>query len=506
MGFTVTSAFKWWVRDHPGRLALDYDGEEVTYAELYAWAARVAANLVESGVKPGDRVSAFGINSLEYAVLILGVMLAGGITAPLSFRSSVRELKRGLGTLQPALLFCDEERAAFAREAIGNDATPKLRSLSEIRPLRNAPAPRTDQLHDPQPDEPLFIIGTSGSTGDPKGVIYSHRSTMAYAAEFAIMQPRCGNGGSILSTGPYSSASGTLLLMQFLATGATTYAQSRFTPERALQLLQEKKITTFLASVIFFERIAALPEFEHADLSTIAFAQISGARVNPALLARYRERGVVLRQAYGSTEAGGAWAARDATAVSQPEKSGPGAMFTEFAIKAENGGFAPAGVAGEILIRSAGLATGYWNSEAATREAFRDGWLHTGDLGVLDERGNLTFIDRLKDIIISGGLNISAMEVESVIAEVAGVKEVVVLPAKDAQFGETPLAVVHGDPDRISIPAIVEYCNAHLSNYKVPRYVAVESEPLPRLASGKISKIPLREKYKDAHTFLTKVR
>jgi fatty-acyl-CoA synthase len=504
LAFTITSAFRWWVRECPDRLALDFDGEEITYAELYAWASRVADHLRACGIAPGERVSAYGTNCLEYAVLILGTMLAGAISAPVSFRSSVRELKRFLDTVQPSLLFTDEERFAAARDAVGETGTPKLRRLPEIRPLRQGSTP--GPAHDPQPDEPLFIIGTSGSTGDPKGVIYSHRSTMTYAAEFAMMEPRCGNGGSLLSTGPYSSASGTLLLMQFLSTGATIYAQSRFTPERALALLQEKKITTFLASVIFFERIAALPEFERADLSTIAFAQISGARVNPALLTRYRERGVVLRQAYGSTEAGGAWAARDDTAVPEPEKSGPGAMFTEFAIRGEHGGFAPAGVPGEILVRSAGLSPGYWNNEAADREAFRDGWLHTGDLGVLDGRGNLTFIDRIKDIIISGGLNISAMEVESVIAEVDGVREVVVLPAKDAQFGETPLAIVHGDPAKISIPAIIEHCNAHLSNYKVPRYVALESEPLPRLASGKISKMPIREKYRDAHTFLSKVR
>jgi fatty-acyl-CoA synthase len=505
VAFTVTNAFKWWVREHPERLAIDYDGEQVSYSQLHDWAARVALNLIANGLKPGDRVSAIAPNCLEYAVLIVATMLAGGISAPVSFRSSVRELHRILGTLQPAVLFSGEEQGATAHQAIGETDLP-LRSLKEIRALREAPPADSAKLHTPRSDEALFIIGTSGSTGDPKGVIYSQCSTMTYAAEFALMQPRCGNGGSILATGPYSSASGTLLLLQFLSTGSSIYAQSRFTAERSLHLLQRHKITTFLASVIFFERIAALPEFETADLSSIVFAQISGARVNPALLARYRERGVVLRQAYGSTEAGGAWAARDETAVTQPEKSGPGAMFTEFAIKGAEGGFAPAGTPGEILVRSAGLSTGYWNNEAATKEAYRDGWLHTGDLGVLDERGNLTFIDRLKDIIISGGLNVSAMEVESVIAEVDGVKEVVVLPAQDEQFGETPLAVVHGEVDRVSIPAIIAHCNEHLSSYKVPRYVAIEAEPLPRLASGKISKIPLRERYKDAASFLPKVR
>jgi fatty-acyl-CoA synthase len=505
VAFTITSAFRWWVWEHPGRLALDYDGEEITYAALFDWAFRIAAHLREAGVRPGDRVSAYAANSVEYAVLLLGNMLCGGISAPVSFRSSVRELQQALGVLEPVLLFTDEERASTARDAVCQASVPALRSLKDIRTLRAAPA-GTFEVHDPRSDEPLFIIGTSGSTGTPKGVIYSHGSTMTYAAEFAIMEPRCGNGGSVLVTGPFSSASGTLLLMQFLATGATIYAQSRFTPERSLQLLHEKKITTFLASVIFFERIAALPEFEHADLSSIAFAQISGARVNPELLARYRERGVILRQAYGCTEAGGAWAARGDIAVMQPEKCGPGAMFSQFAIQAEDGSRAPPGTPGEILVRSAGLAVGYWNNEAATRSAFQEGWLHTGDLGVMDEGGNLTFIDRLKDIIISGGLNISAMEVEAVIAEVPGVTEVVVIPAQDPQFGETPMAVVYGDPDRFTIPAIIAHCNQHLSNYKVPRYIVIETEPLPRLASGKIAKRLVREKYRDAAATLPRVR
>lgn len=505
MGFTVTSAFLWWVREHPARIALDFDGEELSYADLHAWSSRVAAALVADGIGPGDRVAICAANTLDYAVLIVAIMLAGGIHAPLSFRSSARELRTSLAMATPALLFTDAARAPAAREALGEAEADRLRPLDGIRPLRGAAAPDPALLHRPDPDEPVFIIGTSGSTGTPKGVVYTHRSIMTYAAEFAIMEPRTGNGGSILAAGPYSSTSGTLLLMQFLSVGNTIHTQSRFTPETALRLLQDKKITTFLASTIFFERIAALPAFADADLSTIAFAQISGARVNPAILKAYREKGVALRPAYGCTEAGGAWAARDDTAFTEPEKCGPGAMFTEFAIRGADGGFAPPGTAGEILIRSACLSQGYWNNPRATAEAFRDGWLHTGDKGVLDARGNLTFIDRIKDIIISGGLNISAMEVESVIAEVPGVEEVVVLSARDDQFGETPLAVAHGDP-ALTAEAIVAHCNAHLADYKVPRYVAIEPEPLPRMASGKISKLILREKYKDAPAFLPKVR
>jgi fatty-acyl-CoA synthase len=504
MAFTVSRALKWWAWDKPDRVAIEYDGEPLTYAELYAWGLRVAAYLAEQGIGPGDRVSTVAENSLDYAVLIVGIMLAGAVNAPVSFRSSARELRNSLDILTPTLLFCDRDREQCANEALRPAEAHKLRSLNLIRPLRDAPEPRA--AYEATPHDPLFIIGTSGSTGTPKGVIYSHGSTMVYAAEFAIMEPATGNGGSILAAGPYSSSSGTLLLMQFLSVGATVIAQSKFSPERALRLLQEKKITTFLAAVVFWERIAALPEFETADLSTIKFAQISGARVNTRLLERYREKGLVLRQAYGCSEAGGAWAARDETAVSAPEKAGPGALFTEFAVMRPDGSFALPNEAGEILIRGPSLSPGYWRNEEETARAFRDGWLHTGDRGALDQRGNVTFVDRIKDIIISGGLNISAMELEAAIAEIEGVEEVAVLAAKDDEFGETPLAVIHGDLQRLDKTAIVQHCRAALASYKVPRYIALEPEPLPRLPSGKISKVLLREKYREAPAFLERVR
>jgi fatty-acyl-CoA synthase len=181
-------------------------------------------------------------------------------------------------------------------------------------------------------------------------------------------------------------------------------------------------------------------------------------------------------------------------------------MFTDFAIRTEEGGRAPAGVPGEILIRSAAMSAGYWNRPEATQAVIRDGWLHTGDLGVMDADGNMTFIDRIKDIVISGGLNVSARELEGIIAEVRGVEEVAVIAADDAEFGETPLAVVYGDSRILTNSLIVEHCLEQLARYKVPRYVVIEPEPLPRLPSGKISKTALRGKYKAASSFLQKVR
>ncbi|NLR72987.1 long-chain fatty acid--CoA ligase [Novosphingobium sp. ERN07] len=504
MGFTVSRALKWWAWEKPDRVALNYEGEPVTYAGLYDWGRKVADWLRTEGVAPGDRVMMVAENSLEYAVLLVGTMLAGAIAAPVTFRSSEREVQRALALLEPRLLVADCGHMELCRAALGKGANAVLRAIESVRGLRDGPDPSA--AHVPAPEDALFIIGTSGSTGQPKGVVYTQGTTMAYAAEFAIMEPATGNGGSVLAAGPYSSSSGTLLLFQFLSVGATIFAENRFTPERALELLSRNRITAFLASTIFFERLAALPEFEAADLSALAFAQIGGARVGPALTAKFKAKGVVLRQAYGCTEAGGAWAARDETALTDATKCGPGGLFSEYAVIRPDGTIADAGEPGEILIRSAAMAAGYWKDAEQTAATFREGWLHTGDRGMLDTRGNLTFIDRIKDIIKSGGLNVSAMEVENTIAEIDGVVEVVVLAAADAEFGETPLAVVHGDIARIEPREVVAHCRRELASYKVPRYVVLEAEALPRLPSGKIDKNALRARFKDATATMERIR
>ena len=504
MAFTIASALRWWSRECPNQLALSVDDEPCTLGELHDWSGRVARRLLDLGVKPGDRVCAVAPNSMDYAVLAFGLMRTGAIAAPLSFRSTASEIHESLQDLTPVLVFADDERAATVAEALGGTAGQQLRRIGEIRELRQgAPVTLDDE---PDADAAVFIIGTSGSTARPKGVVYTQRMIMTYASEFAIMEPRCARGSRILSLGPFSSASGYLLLMQFIAMGVTIYIESQFKPERALQLLVEKKITNLQGAPIFFERIAALPGFAAADLSNLYWTQVGGATVSPGLLRTWLDKGVTLRQLYGSTEAGGGWGARDDTAISEPQKCGRGGIFTEYAIRGEDGGFAPPGVAGEILVRSPCMTVGYWNNPEATREAMGDGWLRTGDIGVIDENGNVTFVDRLKDIIISGGLNISAAEVERVISDVEGVEEVAVIAAPDPKFGETPLAIVHGDASRLSEEAIVAHCNLRLANYKVPRYVYIDPEPLPRLPSGKISKPILRQRHRDAPTRLARVR
>ncbi len=257
---------------------------------------------------------------------------------------------------------------------------------------------------------------------------------------------------------------------------------------------------------LIFDAISRSPEFEKADLSSLRTAIVGGAAVAPALLKRWADKGVALRQIYGMTEAGGvATATLVAEAFDHPDSCGSGSIFTEIKVVRDDGTEADPGEEGEILLRGPGVTPGYWNDPESTSLALRDGWLHSGDLGTRDEEGRVKFVDRLKDLIITGGINISPVEIERVIGEIPGVQEVAVIAASDDRFGETPAAIVTVE-NGVDEATIIEHCDRLMTDYKVPRYVVIRDEPLPRLPSGKLSKTAIRSEYKDVADRYDKVR
>jgi fatty-acyl-CoA synthase len=411
-----------------------------------------------------------------------------------------------LGRCESKLIFYDVPRKAAAEELATLVPGLRAKPLTEVNPLRGRAAAQARPSLAITPDTPIAIIPTSGSTARPKGVVLSHRTMLSYILEFSLAEPRAIEGARLFLFAPLSTSAGYVLLTQFLAYGGTLFVDEAFDAERALKRITEDKITAIMGAPVFLERIAACKGFAEADLSHVRLASVGGARVSRQLLEAWLAKGVILRQIYGQTEAGGQSTINTPeSAVSHPEKCGRGMPFTHLATIDSAGRFCSPGTPGEILIKGPGIMVGYWKDPEATARTIVDGWLHTGDLGVIDADGLLTMLDRIKDIIISGGLNISAAELERVIGEFPGIEEVAAIAAKDERFGETPLAVVYG-AGRIDIPGLIAHCGKHLSDYKVPRYVAVEREPLPRLATGKISKPALRVKFAEAHLRLRRVR
>jgi fatty-acyl-CoA synthase len=338
-------------------------------------------------------------------------------------------------------------------------------------------------------------------------VVFTHGMIAGVMYDFHLGEGVEPNGLRQIMVLPLFGAPGLIWgICRVILHGGTLLLQPGFDPRRALEVLTTKRVTTLIAVPLIVQQIAAEPGFADAELSSISTAHVGGAPVPVDLLKMWHAKGVVLRQLYGQTEIGGtATVMPREEALQHPEKCGWGSVFTKIRVVDTNDEDVPAGVEGEILLRGPGMTPGYWRNEEATKAALRGGWLHTGDIGVLDERGYLTFVDRQKDMIISGGINIAPLEIEMVLQEMSGVAEVAVFGVADPKFGETPAALIYATSE-VSVDDVVRWCNERLAAYKVPRYVVSVADPLPRLASGKIAKRELRDTYANIPETHPKVR
>ncbi|MGW5383117.1 class I adenylate-forming enzyme family protein [Nocardia sp. NPDC003963] len=507
MAGTVVDSLLWWSRIAPDSAAIVFEEERVTYAELNSWADAVAADLLSRGVGPGDRVGIVGANSLSWCAAALGALKVGAIAAPFGHRLVPAELAALVEDAAPAVVYTDAELRPRLEAVLAQGYRFGLAVLEHaVAPLRGrraAPVP----ARDPDLSEPTMIVFTSGTTGRSKGVVFDHANLAAVAYEWSLIESVRPGGFRPLAALPLWTCAGMVWsIARTMLHGGTMYLLARLDAESALRTLVEHRVTTLNGPPILFERIADAEGFAAADLSHITTAHVGGAPVPLPLLHAWARQGVCLRQIYGQTEIGGTATANppDFAAVS-PEKCGWGGIFTRIRVVDIEGVDCPPGQPGEILLRGPGMTRGYWRNDEATAATIVDGWIRTGDLGVLDENGCLTYVDRIKDMIISGGLNISPAEIERTILGLSGIEEVAVIGVRDPRFGETPAAIVYGDGSR-GAGDVVAHCNARLADYKVPRYIVVRDEPLPRMSSGKIAKRELRAMYSDIERRYEKVR
>ncbi|WP_226365397.1 class I adenylate-forming enzyme family protein [Pseudonocardia sp. ICBG162] len=504
MATSIASALHWWARRKPDQHAVVVADDAATYRELQDWSGRIARTLVDRGVEPGDRVGLMGVNSVEWVAAAWGVIKAGAVLVPLNSRLVAGELQKVLGDSGAEVVLAAEPHEETLRQ-VGELGHRHTRfGFEEIRGLRAGE--REDFRIDRGPSDTVAILFTSGSTGLSKGVICTNRTLLDIVFENTLTDPGMRPGARTLLLLPLAFTPGLVYgLVMTGVLGGTLVAEREMNPSRAVQLIEKHRITVMFGVPLIFQALASAPEFAGADLSSLDCAIVGGAAVPVPLLEAYSAKDVVLRQIYGMTEVGGvATATWPEEAGDHPDKCGSGSIFTDIKVVRPDGTECEPGENGEILMRGPGVTPGYWNDPDNTARALRDGWLHGGDLGQRDEQGRLTFVDRLKDLIITGGINVSPFELEAVIAAIPGVKEVSVIAAKDERFGETPAAIVWGEG--LDEATIIAECNRKMADYKVPRYVVVRDEPLPRLPSGKIAKPTVRTEYADIHSTHEKVR
>jgi fatty-acyl-CoA synthase len=495
----VTDGLAYWARAAPERPAIVFDGTDtVDYRTLDRWTDAAAHFHAAAGVAPGDRVGIIGDNALEWVVAGLGALRLGAIVVPLNNRFTPDELRYLVDDAEPALVLTDEAHRERIAAALDGTAVG-LRGLGEFTALRDTDPPRVPRP-DAGPDDVTQIVYTSGTSSRPKGVIFTHRSTFNLIADFAFAEPAIRPGARMIYLLSMSGAPG--LLWHFvhpLTRGVSMYYEKGFDAATALERLAEARITVMCGVPVLFEQVAAQPGFADADLSALDLVTIAGARASVSTIRAWLDKGVLLRQAYGMTELGGISTLNPPEqAVDRPASIGRGTVFTRHRVVRPDGSDCDPEEPGEIIVAGPGVTPGYWRNEKAYAEAVRDGWFHSGDVGVMDADGYIRIVDRLKDIIITGGYNVAPSEIEAVVVEMPGVVEVCVVSADDPKFGETPAAVVYA-PGGLQPEAVTAYCKERLAGYKVPRRVLVQDTPLVRMASGKIA----RRQIRDAHPELS---
>jgi fatty-acyl-CoA synthase len=297
---------------------------------------------------------------------------------------------------------------------------------------------------------------------------------------------------------PLAFTGGLALGFVTLWSGATMVLEPAFDPTRALHLIQHERITVFMAVPTLFQVMAQHPSFASTDISSIRCASSGGATVPVSLMRIYLDRGIAMTQTYSLTEVSASGITLPYhQALERVGSCGVPAMHSEARIVDADGNEVPPGTVGEIAIKGPEVMIGYWRNPEATAATLRDGWCHTGDLGTMDTDGYFYVVDRAKDMLISGGLNVYPAEIERQLSGVPGIVEVAVIGVPDERWGETPAVVAVTDGTPIDGSTVLDRCAGVLADFKLPRYLVVRDEPLPRNMSGKVLKAELRAEYAD---------
>jgi acyl-CoA synthetase (AMP-forming)/AMP-acid ligase II len=486
----------------PDHAITTFEGRTVTYAAMAARAAATAAGLAEVGVGAGDVVGLLSYNCPEFLETVFAANHLGAIAMPINWRLAAVEVRYILENSRARAFVVDEPLVPIADDAldgmadppsrvcIGSGAPDRWTRLADLRAPgragRHAPA-AADDVH--------RLMYTSGTTGHPKGVMLTHANlawkNAAHVVEFGFTSADVG-----LACGPlYHVGALDLTTTSLVAVGATTILHRTFDAAAVVDELERSRVTTVWLAPAMVNAIMALPDVEARDLRSVRVIVNGGEKMPIPLIERIQRTfpAAWFADAYGLTEtvSGDTFLDRESI-VTKLGSVGRPCLHLELDLWDEQRRSVPPGARGEIVLRGPKVFAGYWDDPDATAAAFAGGWFHTGDIGVRDEDGYLWIVDRLKDMIVSGGENIAGSEVERVLYEHAAVSEVAVVGRPDDRWGEVPVAfVVLHDGARATADELLDHCGARLARFKVPRDVTF-LDALPRNPSGKVLKRELR--------------
>ena len=489
-----------------------------TYAEFGDRVGRMAGGLRDAGLKAGDRVAFLSLNCHRLLEAYYGVLEGGCVLLPLNHRLAAPELAYILNDAGAAVLFLEQEFVgvvdSFRRElrTVRSfhqlDGTAQAGWLSDqtYEQMLASATPYRGELMAFDENSLAELFYTSGTSASPKGVMLTHRNVYLHAMSVALYH-HTRFEHVLLHTIPLFHANGWGAAHTITLMGGTHVMLARFVPEEIFRLVERERVHALTLVPIMATALVNSPARSKYDLSSVEFAAIGGAASSPTLIREVEQKlGFRCFSGYGLTEC----APSLATAELKPDvQCGPEERYvlqamTGYAypgcelrvVDAEDKDVAHDGVTmGEIIARSDGVMAGYWQQPEATAEAMRGGWFHTGDMAVIAENGYILIVDRRKDIIVSGGENISSLDVEKALLAHPDVYEAAVIPVAHEKWGEVPKALVVAKPGcKLSEAELAEFCRGRLAHYKCPQSIEF-CESLPKNAMGKVLKKELRKKY-----------
>jgi fatty-acyl-CoA synthase len=475
-------------------VAVDYGERSWTYEELDDAVSRAASVLLDQGLAPGDRVGSYGHNSDACLIGFLACARAGLVHVPVNQNLTGDDLAYIVGQSGSTLVLTDPDLAGQLPDDV--------RTL----PLRNADGSLLDRLAsaspydgpEPRTDDLVQLLYTSGTTALPKGAMMTHRALVhEYLSAITALDLSAGDR-PVHSLPLYHSAQLHVFLLPYLAVGATNIILDAPDGDRLFDLIEAGRVDSLFVPPTVWIGLANRPDFETRDLSGLRKAYYGASIMPVPVLERLRERlpKLAFYNCFGQSEIGPL-----ATVLGPDEHKGRldscgrPVLFVDARVVDEDGKDVPDGTSGEIVYRSPQLCEGYWDKPEETAAAFRDGWFHSGDLAVRDAHGFFTVVDRVKDVINSGGVLVASRQVEDVLYTHEGVAEVAVIGLPDDRWIEAVTAIVVPRGE-VTEAQLIDHAREKLPHFKAPKRVEFVDE-LPRNASGKILKRELRERFGD---------
>ncbi|MDN7246800.1 class I adenylate-forming enzyme family protein [Planococcus shenhongbingii] len=491
----ITESISNYAKNQPGKMYTSYQGRDWTYSEFYEKAKRIAAYFQQKGYKKDDVIALYALNSDTFLVCYFGIQLGGFTVMPVNTKLAVPEVEYiFLNSKAKGLIYdvrIEEVIKGTSHEfqdilAIGGEDTVGQvigdESLEFV-------------LVTLEGEDTAVVMYTSGTTGKPKGVMLTHANIQACAEIWSEAMAITEQDRMLISTPLFHCAAAHVFVVPVTHKGGSLVIEEAFSPDKTMKMLESAKPTMFFGVPAMYSIILNLPDIQRVQLPSLRLFCYGAAPMPYELVKKLKETfpNVSVQNCYGQTEnAPAASSLKDYFALDKIGSVGEVLPQTEIRVVDEFGEPLPAGQVGEIVVKGPQVMKGYLRNEEATRQAIKNGWLYSGDLGKFDEDGLLYIVDRKKDMIIRGGENVYPVEVEEVLYQIPELLEAAVVGVPHEVYGEVPKAYAVKKPGQdVSEKQIQAYCATKLAKYKVPLEVEFMEE-LPRNASGKVLKHTLR--------------